>query len=127
MDTKLRTSLPFVVPSAVPVFEFLVLCVSIGFIQIVGGTLILSQLFLTLSATKLLSFMPNNTIKVELLSDKALVLLQQLEQLKILRLITSDDTETAPKRRWAGTISKKTAGELLEHIDQSRKEWERDF
>ena len=35
--------------------------------------------------------MPNNTIKVELLSDKALALLQQLEQLKILRLINSDD------------------------------------
>lgn len=34
--------------------------------------------------------MPSNTIKVELLSDKALALLEQLEQLNILRLIKAD-------------------------------------
>ena len=71
--------------------------------------------------------MSNNTIKVELLSDKALALLQQLEQLQILRLITVDDSAKEPKRRWGGSISKETAAELLEHVDQSREEWERDI
>ena len=69
--------------------------------------------------------MTNNTIKVELLSDKALALLQQLEQLNILRLIKVDDSAKEPKRQWAGSISKETASELLESVEQSREEWER--
>lgn len=69
--------------------------------------------------------MTNNTIKVELLSDKALALSQQLEQLNILRLIKVDDPAKEPKRQWAGSISKETASELLESVEQSREEWER--
>ncbi|MBK8045195.1 MAG: hypothetical protein IPK21_22640 [Haliscomenobacter sp.] len=57
--------------------------------------------------------MTDNTIKVELLSDKALALLLQLEQLNILRLVRSGDMEEKPKRQWAGSISKETASELL--------------
>ena len=71
--------------------------------------------------------MTNNTIKVELLSDKALALLQQLEQLNILRLIKVDDSDKEPKRQWAGSISKETASELLESVEQSREEWERNI
>ena len=71
--------------------------------------------------------MTNNTIKVELLSDKALALLQQLEQLNILRLIKVDDSAKEPKRQWAGSISKETASELLESVEQSREEWERNI
>ena len=71
--------------------------------------------------------MPNNTIKVELLSDKALVLLQQLEQLNILRVVKEDVQASEHKRQWAGSISRKTANELLERVEQSRKEWERDI
>jgi len=69
--------------------------------------------------------MTKNTVKVELLNDKALALLQQLEQLNILRLVKGDDSAKAPKRQWAGSISKETASELLEYVDQSRKEWDR--
>ncbi len=71
--------------------------------------------------------MTNNTIKVELLSDKALALLQQLEQLNILRLIKVDDPSKEPKRQWAGSISRETASELLESVEQSREEWERNI
>lgn len=71
--------------------------------------------------------MNDNTIKVELLSDKALALLQQLEQLNILRLIRTDDSTPTPKRQWAGSISKETASELLESVDQSREEWDRNI
>lgn len=69
----------------------------------------------------------NTIIKVELLSDKALALLQQLEQLHILRLIKVNDSPEGQKRQWAGSISKETASELLESVAQSREEWERNI
>ena len=64
--------------------------------------------------------MANNTIKVELLNDQALALLQNLEQLNILRLVKADDSAKAPKRQWAGSISKETAAELLEYIKSTK-------
>jgi len=64
--------------------------------------------------------MVNYTIKVELINDKALALLQQLEQLNILRLVKVDDSAKEPRRQWAGSISKETASELLKNVKQSR-------
>lgn len=64
-------------------------------------------------------------ITVELLNDDALALLRQLEQLNILRLISSDKKKSKPKRLWAGSISKETAIKMLEHTQESRSEWER--
>jgi hypothetical protein len=81
--------------------------------------------FTYLDDTQKFHHMANNTIKVELLNDQALALLQQLEQLNILRLVKADDSAEAPKRQWAGSISKETASELLEYVEQSREEWER--
>ncbi len=67
------------------------------------------------------------TITVELLNEKALILLQQLEQLNILRLVgNKDKTETA-KRKWAGSLSKETAEKMLHELDKSRDEWERNI
>ncbi|MEL7532976.1 MAG: hypothetical protein AAFN10_16790 [Bacteroidota bacterium] len=69
-------------------------------------------------------------IKVELLSDKALKLLQQLEQLNVLRLIGAKDDveeEQAPVRNWAGSISSESAKRLLSQVEKSRNEWERDI
>jgi len=64
-------------------------------------------------------------ITVELLHDNALKLLQQLEQLNIIKLAPKPEPTAAPKKRWAGTISQKTAAKMLQHVEQSRKEWER--
>ncbi len=64
-------------------------------------------------------------ITVELLHDNALKLLQQLEQLNIIKLSPKTELPTASKKRWAGTISKNTAAKMLQHVEQSRKEWER--
>ncbi len=68
-------------------------------------------------------------ISVELLNDEALKLLQVLEQLKIIRLSPKTKETPAvsepPKRRWAGSISKETGDKLLQHIEQTRNEWER--
>ncbi|MEM6264059.1 MAG: hypothetical protein AAGI38_16210 [Bacteroidota bacterium] len=67
-------------------------------------------------------------ITVELINDKALRLLQQLEQLNILRLIPEKSTtQEKPKRQWKGSISKETADRMLQDLKQSRSEWERDI
>ena len=69
------------------------------------------------------------TIKVELLNDHALKLLQQLEQLKILRLLDVPEPgeSSSSKRQWAGTLSKSTAQKMLHAIEESRNEWERNI
>lgn len=66
-------------------------------------------------------------ISVELLNEDALKLLQVLEQLKLIRLAPKNDIAATvqPKRKWAGSISKETAAKMLEHVEQSRNEWER--
>jgi len=66
-------------------------------------------------------------ITVELLNDNALNLLRQLEQLKILRLVTTESQAEKPMRQWAGSISKETAAKMLQEVDQSRNEWERNI
>lgn len=64
------------------------------------------------------------TVTIELLNDEALALLQQLEQLKLLRLIK-------PKKKnevkWSGRISKDTAAKMLLSVEKSREEWERNI
>lgn len=69
--------------------------------------------------------MTNNTVTVELLNEHALALLQQLEQLNLLRLVQASPSAEAPPRQWAGSISRETATALLESIEKSREEWER--
>ncbi|HMQ64234.1 MAG TPA: hypothetical protein PKE06_26360 [Flavilitoribacter sp.] len=67
------------------------------------------------------------TITVELLNEKALILLQQLEQLNILRLVSNKDKTEVTKRKWAGSLSKETAEKMLHELDKSRDEWERNI
>lgn len=64
-------------------------------------------------------------VTVELLNDNALTLLQQLEQLNIVRLIAEKDQSNKLERQWAGSLSKETANKMLDQLDQSRAEWER--
>ena len=66
-------------------------------------------------------------ITVELLNDNALIILQQLEQLNILRLVTAKKQAEKPKRQWAGSLSKETASKMLHYLEQSRGEWERNI
>jgi len=70
------------------------------------------------------------TIKVEIQSEAVLVLLRQLEKLGLLNISSMDDepvTEKKTSRKWAGTLSKETGAKMLEHVNQSRNEWERDI
>jgi hypothetical protein len=67
-------------------------------------------------------------VTIELLNDNALTLLQQLEQLNILRLVASKkEPVEKPKRKWAGSLSKETATKMLQYVEQSRNEWERNI
>lgn len=67
-------------------------------------------------------------ITVELLNENALKLLQQLEKLKILRLVVvrKKPNDESP-RKWAGSLSKETAQRMLDNIQHSRNQWERDI
>jgi hypothetical protein len=64
-------------------------------------------------------------VKVELLKEQALKLLQQLEELKILRLVPPQSDHPIASRKWAGSISKETARRMLQHSQQIRNEWDR--
>lgn len=67
-------------------------------------------------------------ITVELINENALTLLQQLEQLNILRLVaTKKQAADQPKRRWVGSISQETATNMLQYVEQSRNEWKRNI
>jgi len=66
-------------------------------------------------------------VTIELLNDQAFELLQQLEQLNILRLVGTKKPQDKPKRQWAGSISKETAQKMLQEVEQSRGEWERNI
>ena len=64
-------------------------------------------------------------ITIELINDKVLNLLKQLEQLNLLKLIPSQPESKPKNRNWAGTLSQETAGKMLQNVEESRNEWER--
>ena len=66
-------------------------------------------------------------ITIELLNENALTLLQQLEKLNILRLVSSKVSTNNTPRKWAGSISKTTTANLLNQLNQNRNEWERNI
>jgi hypothetical protein len=59
-------------------------------------------------------------------------LLQDLEQLNILRLLPlkqekKETPNVSKKRKWAGSISSATAEAMHKHVETLRNEWERDI
>lgn len=69
------------------------------------------------------------TLTIEIKDDKVLTLLQNLENMKILRILENKPQEAHQKlsEKFAGSISKKTAEKLQTHIHEIRNEWERDI
>lgn len=68
-------------------------------------------------------------ITVEIINDKALQLLQDLEALNLIRLVDESSPESIPsealgKSRFAGRISPETAASLHLQLQQMREEWE---
>jgi hypothetical protein len=65
-------------------------------------------------------------ILIELKSSKAFLLLKQLEELDVLKVISPiDNGEKAKKREWSGSLSKDTAHKMLKELTESRAEWEK--
>jgi hypothetical protein len=67
------------------------------------------------------------TVKIELLREDALTLLQYLEQLKVLKVLKAGKKQ-APKSpekksRFAGRISAETAELLHQQLAEMRNEW----
>ncbi len=65
-----------------------------------------------------------NTVTVELMNNRALILLQELEAQHIIRLHQSADIrKNKLSEKYRGVLSKKQGDDLNKHIDQMRNEW----
>ena len=64
------------------------------------------------------------TIVVQITNDKALKLLQELEELNLIKLLKKNaDTSQKLSEKYAGKLSSATVEKLQQHIKQSRNEW----
>jgi HAMP domain-containing protein len=68
------------------------------------------------------------TITIEIINDIALQFLHNLENLKVIKLI-SDKTTSKQKlsERFSGCISKEKTEELQQELNKMRNEWERNI
>ena len=67
----------------------------------------------------------NNTITIQVTNQKAMLLLHQLEELNLIKVIkenlSADQTKLSDK--YKGSITKKQGKSLSAHIKQMRSEW----
>ena len=64
------------------------------------------------------------TIVIQITNNKALKLLQELEELNLIKLLKRKaDTSQTLSEKYAGKLSSSTVDKLQEHIKQSRNEW----
>lgn len=65
-----------------------------------------------------------DTIQIELLHNRALQLLQDLEALHIIKMHKpKENTKTKLSEKYKGILSKEDGIDLNNHIDQMRSEW----
>ena len=65
------------------------------------------------------------TIVVQITNNKALKLLEELEELHLIKLVKRNaDTSQNLSEKYAGKLSADTVDKLQEHLQQSRKEWD---
>ena len=65
------------------------------------------------------------TIVVQITNNKALKLLEELEELHLIKLLKRNaDTSQKLSEKYAGKLSADTVEKLQEHLQQSRKEWD---
>jgi hypothetical protein len=64
------------------------------------------------------------TIVVQITNNKALKILQELEELNLIKLLKKNaDTSQKLSEKYAGKLSAATVEKLQQHIKQSRNEW----
>ena len=64
------------------------------------------------------------TIVVQITNNKALKLLQELEDLHLIKMLKRNaDTSQKLSEKYAGKLSPATVEKLQQHLQQSRNEW----
>jgi hypothetical protein len=66
-------------------------------------------------------------VKLEVLNEETMAILEQLERLNLIRLVEQHRTRQRTKKNWIGVISKETGEKMLNYVENSRKEWERNI
>jgi hypothetical protein len=66
-------------------------------------------------------------VRLEVLNEETMAILEQLERLNLIRLVEQHHTRERKKRNWIGVISKETGEKMLHHVENSRREWERNI
>jgi hypothetical protein len=67
------------------------------------------------------------TITIDIINDKALKLLRDLEQLKLIRLRRDKPVEKPASKDWTkykGAMSKQPLNEIDQQLNELRSEWE---
>ncbi|MCY7353120.1 MAG: hypothetical protein LH606_21100 [Cytophagaceae bacterium] len=67
------------------------------------------------------------TLLVEILNEKALPLLRNLENLDVIRLVPSQKSKRRLAEELWGSISPELAEDLHRQLEEMRNEWERDI
>ncbi len=68
------------------------------------------------------------TITVELLDNQAMLLLQQLEKIKWLRIVEQPNNKPSkPQLKLGGSIPKNVALDMQKQLNELRESWERDI
>jgi Ni,Fe-hydrogenase maturation factor len=68
------------------------------------------------------------TILIQITSSKTLKLLEDLEELKLLRVLKKKvQPEVELSKKYAGKLSPEVGEELKKSIEKSRKEWNRNI
>ena len=65
------------------------------------------------------------TVIIQISSPKIMNLLQELEELKLLKILKRNtDASAKLSRKYAGKLSADVAEELQKHIEKGREEWD---
>ncbi|MCC7465567.1 MAG: hypothetical protein IT261_04830 [Saprospiraceae bacterium] len=66
-------------------------------------------------------------VQIEVLNEEAMAILEQLERLNLIKMVEQSGARNRKKKNWIGVISKETGQKMLEHVETSRNEWERNI
>ena len=67
------------------------------------------------------------TIIVEIINQKALKLLKDLEGLNLIKVVSDKKSSPSLSAKFKGKLSKKTAKALQKHVSDTRNEWEKNI
>lgn len=65
------------------------------------------------------------TLLIEVLNEKALLLLRDLEDLDVIRLLPPEAPRQKLSKQFRGSLSAQTAEKMHQHVESLRNEWNR--